>query len=94
MLFKMIPLLTTKKVDFFGETYTTDDHKPPQSKVSTIVEMPLATCKMQIQSFIGMVNYLSKFTAKLSELAEPIRELSKDKVPFTGILNTKQHSSR
>ena len=29
-----------------------------------------------------MVNYLSKFLARLSELAEPIRELCKDKVPF------------
>ena len=40
------------------------------------------TCKKQVQSFIGMVNYLSKFSARSSELAEPIRELSKDKVPF------------
>ena len=29
-----------------------------------------------------MVNYLSKFSERLSELAEPIRELSKDKGPF------------
>ena len=29
-----------------------------------------------------MVNYLSKFSAGLSELAEPIRELSKEKMPF------------
>ena len=29
-----------------------------------------------------MVNYLSKFSAHLSELAEPICELSKEKVPF------------
>ena len=29
-----------------------------------------------------MINYLSKFSPRLSELAEPIRELSKDKVPF------------
>ena len=29
-----------------------------------------------------MVNYLSKFLARLSELAEPIREPCKDKVPF------------
>ena len=29
-----------------------------------------------------MINYLSKFSARLSEIAEPIRELSKDKVPF------------
>ena len=46
--------------------------------------MPLPTCKKQVQSFLGMVNYLSKFSVRLSELAEPIRELSKDKVPFNG----------
>ena len=69
-------------MDFFGETYTTDGCKPAQSKMSAIVEMPAPTCKKQVQSFIGMVNYLSKFSARLSELAEPIRELSKDKVPF------------
>ena len=70
------------EVDFFGVTYTTDVHKPAQSKVSATVEMPPPTCKKQIQSFIGMVNYLSKFSVRLSELAEPIRELSKDKVLF------------
>ena len=34
------------------------------------------------QSFIGMINYLSKFSPRLSELAEPIWELVKEKVPF------------
>ena len=29
-----------------------------------------------------MINYLSKLSARLSEIAEPLRELSKDKVPF------------
>ena len=70
------------EVDFFWETYTTDSCKPAQSKVSVISEMPLPTCKKQVQSFISMINYLSKFLARLLELAEPIRELSKDKVPF------------
>ena len=70
------------EVDFFGETYTPSGCKPTQSKVSAITEMPAPTCKKQVQTFIGMVNYLSKFSARLSELAESIRELSKDKVPF------------
>ena len=69
-------------MDFFGETCTTYGCKPAQNKVSAIVNMPVPTCKNQVQSFIGMVNYLSKFSARLSELAEPIRELSEDKVPF------------
>ena len=57
-------------------------HKPAQTKVSAITSMSEPSCKWQEQSFIGMVNYLSKFSARLSELAEPIRELPKDKVPF------------
>ena len=56
------------EVDFFGETYTTG--------------MPAPICKKQVQLFIGMINYLSKFSAKLSELVKPIREFSKDKVLF------------
>ena len=70
------------EVDFFGETYTTNGCKPAQSKVSAISEMPPPTCKKQVQSFISMINYLSKFLARLLELAELIRELSKDEVPF------------
>ena len=62
--------------------YTVDGQKPSQSKVKVIQEMPPPQCKKQVQSFIGMVNYLSKFSACLSELVEPIHELSKEKVPF------------
>ena len=71
-----------KEVDFFGETYTVDGQKPAQSKIKAIQDMPPPQCKKQVQSFIGMINYLSKFSALLSELAEPIWELSKEKVPF------------
>ena len=67
---------------FFGETYTTSGCKPAQSKVSAITGMPAPTFKKQVQLFIGMVNYLSKFSVRLSEFVEPIREPSKDKVPF------------
>ena len=60
----------------------TNGHKPAQTKVSAITLMPEPSCKKEVQSFIGMINYLSKFSARLSELSEPIRELSKEKVPF------------
>ena len=70
------------EVDFFGETYMINGCKPAQTKVSKITSIPEPSCKKKVQSFIGMVNYLSKFSARLSELAKPLRELSKDKVPF------------
>ena len=70
------------EVDFFGETYTTGGHKSAQSKVSAITQMPTPTSKKQVQSFIRVVNYFSKFSVRLSELMKPIRQLSKDKLPF------------
>ena len=56
------------EVDFFVETYSTSGLKPGQSKVSAITAMSAPTCKKQIHSFIDMINYISKFSAWLSEL--------------------------
>ena len=71
-----------KKLIFFSETYTTSSHKPDKIKVTAITKMPAPTNKKQVQSFIGMINYLSKFSSRLSEIVEPIQELAKNKVPF------------
>ena len=38
--------------------------------------------KKQVQSFIGMIKHLAKFSPRLSEFAELIRELAKEKLPF------------
>ena len=52
-----------REVEFFGVTYTLDGQKPAQSKIKAIQEMLHPQCKKQVQSFIGMINYLSKFSA-------------------------------
>ena len=70
------------EVNLFGETYTTGSHKPDKNKVTTITKIPAPTKKKQVQSFIRIINYLSKFSARLSEIVEPIWELAKDKVLF------------
>ena len=71
-----------QKVDFFRETYTTSGHKPVQSMVSAITAMPAPICKKQVQSFIVMINYLSKFSVQLFELVEPIRRVIQRKSTF------------
>ena len=53
-----------------------------KEKVQAIADMPRPSCKKEVQSFIGMIKYLAKFSARLSELALPIRELVKDKAAF------------
>ena len=70
------------EVDFYGKTYTTDGYKPAEKKISAIVKMPPPNSKREVKSFIGMINYLTKFSPRLTELSEPIRELIKEKGPF------------
>ena len=74
------------EAEFLGGTYTINGHKPAKGKVQAIAKMPAPSCKKEVQSFIGMIKYLSKFSARLSELALPIRELAKDKVAFNWAL--------
>ena len=71
-----------REVDFFRETYAIHGCKPAHAKVSATTMMPELSCKKEVWCFIGMINYLSKFSARLSKLSEPIRELSKERVPF------------
>ena len=78
------------EVEFLGETYTTSGCKPSKDEISAITAMPSPTNRKQVQSFIGMINYLSNFSPRLSELAEPIRELSQDKLPFNWGLEHQQ----
>ena len=70
------------EVNFYGKTYTTDGYKPVQNKIQAITEVPSRCNKKEVQSFIGMINYLTKLSPQLTKLSEPIRELIKDKVPF------------
>ena len=70
------------EVELFGKTYTTSSCESSKDKVAAVTSMPVPTNKKQVHSFIGMIDYLAKFSHRLSELAEPIRELAKEKVPF------------
>ena len=70
------------QVDFFGETYTTDGRKPSPNKVQAIANMLQPINKKELQLFISMVNHLGKFTPRLSELAECLRDLIRVNMPF------------
>ena len=69
------------EIELFGEIYTSGC-KPSKDKVAAITCLSSPNNKKQVQSFIGMINYLTKSSPRLSEIAEPIRDLSKDKIPF------------
>ena len=56
--------------------------KPSDTKVKAITEMPKPTTLKDLQTFIGMVQYLSKFSLRNAEIAELLRDLTKKHVPY------------
>ena len=72
-----------KEVEFFGETYTTQGCKPSDTKVKAITEMPKPENLKDLQIFLGMIQYLSKFSPRIAELSEPLWDLIKKHAPYS-----------
>ena len=70
------------EVDFFGESYMINRCKPAQTKVSAMAAMSEPSCKKEVQSFIGIINYLSKFSARLFWTIQTHQIDVQRKVPF------------
>ena len=71
-----------KEVEFFGKTYTTQGHKPSDTKVKAITEMSKPVNLKDLKTFLGMVQYLSKFSPRIAEIVEPLQDLMKKHAPY------------
>ena len=73
--------LRRERVTFFWAEYSAQGMHPDPKKVQGITEMTAPTDKQQLQSFLGMVNYMGTFISNLSHHTEPLRAmLKKDNV--------------
>ena len=64
-------------MQFFGNIYTPEGLKPDPSKVDTIKRMEAPSTKQELQSFLGMVNFLSSYIHHMSDLTSNLRDLLK-----------------
>ena len=62
------------KVSFFGHTWTPQGIKPDNKRVSGIVDMKPSEDAKTLQRFLGLVNYLTRYSATLSA---PLKDLTK-----------------
>ena len=69
-------------IKFFGCVYDKHGAHPDPAKVSAIKEMPAPQTKGELQSFLGMVTYLSPFIPQLSSHTAMLRGLLKDNVEY------------
>uniref|UniRef100_A0AAR2JIE4 ribonuclease H n=1 Tax=Pygocentrus nattereri TaxID=42514 RepID=A0AAR2JIE4_PYGNA len=73
--------LRKEEVPYIGHLLTSEGLKIDPEKVRAVTEMPRPTDVKAVQRLVGMVNYLSKFYAHLSDDCEILRQLThKDSV--------------
>ena len=66
-----------KSFSFFGDIYTAEDVKPVPSKANSTKRMKAPSTKQELQSFLGMVKYLSSCTPHMFDLTSNLRNLLK-----------------
>lgn len=64
-----------KEVIFLGHHVSERGIAPYPEEVKAIKNMRPPINKSELKSFLGMVNFLSKFSCKLTEMEKPLREL-------------------
>ena len=65
-----------------GHVISNDGLKPDPDKVKTVENMSKPTCKKETPSRLGFINYLAKFLPRLSEVAQPLRDLTLSNAQF------------
>ena len=70
------------EASFFGHTWTPEGVKPDNKKVSAILAMKPPDNAKDLQSFLGLVNYLTRYSSQLATLTAPLRELTKKEIAF------------
>lgn len=78
------------EVKFMGHVITNQGLKTDPKKVKAIEEMPRPTCRKELATLLGYMNYLSKFLPWLTEVARPLCELRNKEAQF---LWSPQHNS-
>ncbi|RXN17139.1 Transposon Ty3-G Gag-Pol poly [Labeo rohita] len=68
--------LRQKEVPYIGHRLTSEGLKIGPEKVRAILEMPRPSDVKGLQRLLGMVNYLSKFCAHLSDSCDTLRQLT------------------
>ena len=68
---------------FFGHNLTPAGLKIDPKKVEAILSMELPTNIKDLQSFLGLVKYLHRFSANLMQIAEPLQRLCKKDTVYT-----------
>ena len=67
----------TTAITYFGHRLTTSSIAPDPEKTQALENMPAPRNQEELQTLLGMYNYLSRYIPNLATLNKPLRDLSK-----------------
>ena len=70
-------------VQYLGFDVSAEGIKPSDDKIKTILEWPTPQSPRDCRSFLGLCNFYRRFVRGFSNIAQPITELTKEKVPWS-----------
>ena len=63
-------------VSYCGHMFTSAGLRPDPEKIKTVQDNNNPKCVKDVQRFLGLVNYMSRFLLKLTDMAAPLRQLT------------------
>ena len=70
------------QISFFGHQLSAKGLSPDPKKIAAVKCMELPQDMETMRSFLGLVNYLNRFSPHLAELSEPLRKICRQDVEF------------
>ena len=70
------------QVSFFGHQWSARGLSLDPKKIAAVKKMELPQDVETMRSFLGLVNYLNRFSPHLAELSEPLRQICRQNVEF------------
>lgn len=74
--------IAKEKVKYLGHFFSLNEIKADPERIEAIIKMERPTKKKDLQTFLGVVNFMRSFIPNISELTSPLRELIKKNAIF------------
>ena len=75
-------IFCVEKVKYLGHILSKDGVEIDNEKIESIEKMEVPKNKAELLTFLGVVNYVSKFIANYASLTHSLRQLIKNEVPY------------
>ena len=70
-------------IPFFGEVISTEGVQQDPQKIKVLIDMLAPKNKKELQTFLGIINYLGKFFPGTANVCDPLHKLTSSKVTWT-----------